>query len=35
MLLILEATRRTVGWILPAIVLGFVAYAYLGGLIPG
>ena len=34
MLLILEATRRTVGWILPAIVLGFVAYAYLGGLIP-
>jgi TRAP transporter 4TM/12TM fusion protein len=34
MLLILEATRRTVGWILPAIVLAFVAYAYLGGLIP-
>ena len=34
MLLILEATRRTVGWVLPAIVLGFVAYAYLGGLIP-
>ena len=34
MLLVLEATRRTVGWILPAIVLGFVAYAYLGGLIP-
>ena len=34
MLLILEATRRTVGWVLPAIVLAFVAYAYLGGLIP-
>jgi TRAP transporter 4TM/12TM fusion protein len=32
--LVLEATRRTVGWILPAIVLGFIAYAYLGGLIP-
>ena len=34
MALVLEATRRTVGWILPAIVLAFVAYAYLGGLIP-
>ena len=33
-LLVLEATRRTVGWILPAICLGFIAYAYLGGLIP-
>ena len=33
-LLILEATRRTVGWILPAICVGFLAYAYLGGLIP-
>jgi TRAP transporter 4TM/12TM fusion protein len=32
--LVLEATRRTVGWILPAIVLCFIAYAYLGGLIP-
>ena len=32
--LVLEATRRTVGWILPAICLGFVAYAYLGGLVP-
>ena len=31
--LVLEATRRTVGWILPAICLAFVAYAYLGGLI--
>jgi TRAP transporter 4TM/12TM fusion protein len=33
-LLVLEATRRTVGWILPAICLAFLAYAYLGGLIP-
>ncbi len=33
-LLILEATRRTVGWILPAICIAFLAYAYLGGLIP-
>ena len=32
--LILEATRRTVGWILPAICIGFLAYAYLGGLLP-
>jgi TRAP transporter 4TM/12TM fusion protein len=34
MLLVLEATRRTVGWILPAICVGFIAFAYLGGLIP-
>jgi TRAP transporter 4TM/12TM fusion protein len=34
-LLVLEATRRTVGWILPAICVVFVAYAYLGALIPG
>ena len=33
-LLVLEATRRTVGWILPAICVGFLAYGYLGGLIP-
>ena len=32
--LVLEATRRTVGWILPVIVLGFLAYAWLGGMIP-
>ena len=32
--LILEATRRTVGWILPAICIAFIAYAYLGGLLP-
>ncbi|MDP8971997.1 MAG: TRAP transporter fused permease subunit [Actinomycetota bacterium] len=34
-LLVLEATRRTVGWILPAICIFFIAYAYLGALIPG
>jgi TRAP transporter 4TM/12TM fusion protein len=33
-LLVLEATRRTVGWILPAICIAFLLYAYLGGLIP-
>jgi TRAP transporter 4TM/12TM fusion protein len=33
-LLVLEATRRTVGWVLPAICIAFLAYAYLGGLIP-
>lgn len=32
--LVLEATRRTVGWILPVIVLAFLAYAWLGGMIP-
>src|SRR5215203_4540321 len=34
-LLVLEATRRTVGWILPVICVFFIAYAYLGALIPG
>ncbi|MGH2815462.1 MAG: TRAP transporter large permease subunit, partial [Actinomycetota bacterium] len=33
-LLVLEETRRTVGWVLPAICLAFVAYAFLGGLLP-
>jgi TRAP transporter 4TM/12TM fusion protein len=33
-LLILEACRRTVGWILPAVCAGFVAYAYYGGYLP-
>jgi len=33
-LLVLEATRRTVGWVLPAVCGAFLAYAYLGGLIP-
>ena len=34
MLLILEATRRTVGWILPAVVIAFLLYAYFGGVTP-
>ncbi|HSC27439.1 MAG TPA: TRAP transporter fused permease subunit [Vicinamibacterales bacterium] len=29
-LLVLEATRRTVGWILPATAAAFIAYAYAG-----
>ncbi len=33
-LLVLEGTRRTVGWVLPAICLAFVAYAFLGDLLP-
>lgn len=33
-LLVLEAARRTVGWIVPVIVVGFMAYAYLGPLFP-
>ena len=31
--LVLEATRRTVGWILPATALGFLVYGYLGPLL--
>jgi TRAP transporter 4TM/12TM fusion protein len=33
-LLVLEATRRTIGPILPGICLAFVGYAYWGGYIP-
>ncbi|HET6380992.1 MAG TPA: TRAP transporter fused permease subunit [candidate division Zixibacteria bacterium] len=33
-LLALEAARRTVGWVVPAIVVAFLAYAYLGPLFP-
>ncbi|WP_218061733.1 TRAP transporter permease [Planobispora rosea] len=33
-LLVLEACRRTVGWILPAVCLLFLAYAYYGGYLP-
>jgi TRAP transporter 4TM/12TM fusion protein len=31
--LVLEATRRTVGWVLPATAIGFIAYAYFGPLL--
>lgn len=34
-LLVLEATRRTTGWVLPVTALVFVAYAYFGKSIPG
>ena len=34
MALVLEAMRRTSGWIMPAITLGFVAYALAGPLLP-
>jgi TRAP transporter 4TM/12TM fusion protein len=30
LVLLLEATRRSVGWILPATALGFIAYGYAG-----
>jgi TRAP transporter 4TM/12TM fusion protein len=33
-LLILEATRRAIGWILPAITLLFIVYCYLGPYVP-
>jgi TRAP transporter 4TM/12TM fusion protein len=33
-LLVLEATRRTTGWILPAVAIVFLAYARLGPLLP-
>jgi TRAP transporter 4TM/12TM fusion protein len=32
--LVLEATRRTVGWHLAALVLVFLAYAYFGNILP-
>ncbi len=34
LLLVLEACRRTTGWILPAICVVFLAYAYYGGFLP-
>jgi TRAP transporter 4TM/12TM fusion protein len=34
LVLILEACRRTTGWVLPAVCVAFVAYAYYGGLLP-
>lgn len=34
-LLVLEAARRTTGWIMPAVVLMFLAYAYFGAGLPG
>ncbi|MEU7929758.1 TRAP transporter fused permease subunit [Micromonospora sp. NPDC049107] len=34
LLLLLEACRRTTGWILPAVGLLFLGYGYYGGLLP-
>jgi len=34
-LLVLEATRRTVGWILPAFAASLIAYGHWGYLLPG
>ena len=34
MLLVLEATRRTTGWILPLVALSFLAYASFGAYLP-
>jgi TRAP transporter 4TM/12TM fusion protein len=33
-LLVLEATRRTTGWIMPAIVIAFIVYAFIGPRLP-
>jgi TRAP transporter 4TM/12TM fusion protein len=33
-LLVLEATRRTTGWIMPTIVIAFLAYAFIGPELP-
>ncbi len=34
MLLVLETTRRTTGWIMPAVVLAFIVYAFIGPILP-
>lgn len=34
MILVLEATRRTTGWVLPVVALGFIAYAVFGAYLP-
>ncbi|MEU8296963.1 TRAP transporter fused permease subunit [Micromonospora sp. NPDC048909] len=34
LLLLLEACRRTTGWVLPAVCLLFLGYGYYGGLLP-
>lgn len=33
-LLVLEASRRTTGWIMPAVVLLFIVYAFIGPVLP-
>jgi TRAP transporter 4TM/12TM fusion protein len=34
LLLVVEACRRTTGWVLPLVCLAFLAYAYYGGYLP-
>ncbi|WP_229072929.1 TRAP transporter fused permease subunit [Actinoplanes sp. DH11] len=34
LVLVVEACRRTTGWALPVVCLGFLAYGYYGGLLP-
>ncbi|WP_033436947.1 TRAP transporter permease [Saccharothrix sp. NRRL B-16314] len=34
LVLILEACRRTTGWVLPIVCLAFIAFAYYGGFLP-
>ena len=34
MLLVLEATRRTTGWVLPVVAISFLAYASFGAYLP-
>jgi TRAP transporter 4TM/12TM fusion protein len=34
LVLVIEATRRTTGWVLPAVAIAFFAYAYYGGYLP-
>ncbi|TDE09663.1 TRAP transporter permease [Jiangella asiatica] len=34
LVLVIEATRRTTGWILPGVCVAFVLYAYYGGFLP-
>ena len=34
MLLVVEATRRTSGWVMPIIIAGFVVYAFVGPWLP-
>ncbi|MEV5833200.1 TRAP transporter fused permease subunit [Nocardia sp. NPDC052112] len=34
LVLVLEACRRTTGWVLPTVCLAFIAYGYYGGYLP-
>jgi TRAP transporter 4TM/12TM fusion protein len=34
MVLLVEATRRTIGWIVPAVAVGFILYAIFGAYLP-